>query len=239
MLATYLPQSLKSYIPSSLPKSSSPLLETGGDTTDSNESNPRIAIIGAGVSGVSAAAHITGLGYDCRIFEARGEESIGGIWTNVNLTSGLQISSQFYHPHPSVHWTSEYPSQAEIIEQIRELWLRFGLPERTRFHCTVQSVIPTDGKWLINGGSDGLFDGIIAAIGTCGPARSCYVPGQEHFKGDIVHSTQLDGIDLNGKIVAVVGGGASAVEALEHANDHGAAKVKVLSRVRVHQNTAL
>ena len=235
MFADFLRLPWESYFASLLWTNDSASLEPDDDTTNANEPNPRIAIIGAGISGISAAAHLTELGYDCRIFEAGGEESLGGIWTKVNRSSGLQISSHFYHPHSSVRWSCEYPSQAEIIQQIRNLWLRFELQEKTKFHCPVQSVTRAGSRWLINDGSDGLFDGIIAAIGTCGPARSCYVPGQENFKGELVHSTQLDGIDLEGKTVAVVGGGASAVEALEHASDHGAAKVKVLSRVGLHQ----
>ena len=194
----------------------------------------RIAVIGGGVSGIGAAAHISELGFDCHIFEAGGEERIGGIWTQVNESSGLQISSQFYQPHPSVRWSCEYPKQPEIVQKVWQLWLGFGLREKTTFHCPVQSVTRAGTKWIINDGSDGCFDGIVAAVGTCGPPRSCFLPGQDRFGGDLVHSAQLDNVDVAGKNVVVVGGGASAVEALEYAHDHGAAKVKVLSRVSVN-----
>jgi cation diffusion facilitator CzcD-associated flavoprotein CzcO len=46
---------------------------------------------------------------------------------------------------------------------------------------------------VINDPSYGRFDGIIAAIGTCGDPKMAYVPGQEKFKGEIYHSSQLDG----------------------------------------------
>lgn len=42
---------------------------------------PRIAIIGAGLTGVSAAAHCVGHGFDVVIFEADGRENLGGIWS--------------------------------------------------------------------------------------------------------------------------------------------------------------
>lgn len=42
---------------------------------------PRIAIIGAGLTGVSAAAHCVGHGFDVTIFEAGDEDSLGGIWS--------------------------------------------------------------------------------------------------------------------------------------------------------------
>ena len=43
-------------------------------------SRPRIAIIGAGLTGVSAASHCVGHGFDVKIFEAGGRENLGGIW---------------------------------------------------------------------------------------------------------------------------------------------------------------
>jgi heterodisulfide reductase subunit A-like polyferredoxin len=58
-----------------------------------NLARPRIAVIGAGLTGVSAASHIVGHGFDCRIFEAGPKEHLGGIWSKVNNTSGLQIHS--------------------------------------------------------------------------------------------------------------------------------------------------
>lgn len=41
----------------------------------------RIAVIGAGLTGVSAASHCVGHGFDVTIFEAGDKESVGGIWT--------------------------------------------------------------------------------------------------------------------------------------------------------------
>jgi monoamine oxidase len=42
---------------------------------------PRIAVIGAGLTGVSAAAHVVGHGFDVHIFEAGDEKALGGIWS--------------------------------------------------------------------------------------------------------------------------------------------------------------
>ena len=42
---------------------------------------PRIAIIGAGITGITAAAHCVGHGFDVTIFEAGSEKNVGGIWT--------------------------------------------------------------------------------------------------------------------------------------------------------------
>lgn len=43
---------------------------------------PRVAVIGAGLTGVSSAAHCVGHGFDVKIFEARSKEKgLGGIWS--------------------------------------------------------------------------------------------------------------------------------------------------------------
>ncbi|KAA8627200.1 FAD NAD P -binding protein [Pyrenophora tritici-repentis] len=76
---------------------------------------PKIAVIGAGLTGVSAASHIVGHGFDCRIFEAGPKEELGGIWSRVNNTSGLQIHSIMYRFHPSVHWKKGYPNRQQIV----------------------------------------------------------------------------------------------------------------------------
>ena len=84
---------------------------------------------------------------------------------------------------------------------------------------------------VINDPSYGRFGGIIAAIGTCGDPKMAYVPGQEKFKGEIYHSSQLDGKKAKDKKVIVIGGGASAVEALEFVAAENAAHTNVLARV--------
>ncbi|KIX92644.1 uncharacterized protein Z520_11673 [Fonsecaea multimorphosa CBS 102226] len=192
---------------------------------------PKIAVIGAGLTGVSAAAHCVGHGFEVTIFEADDEKHVGGIWTHVNTTSGLQIHSVMYRFHPSVHWSGGYPHQHQIVDQVQQLWHRYELDQRTIFNTKVEKVYKDkQGRWIINNPSNGRFDGIIPAIGTCGAPKMAHLPGQETFKGGIFHSSALDGVDAKGKKILIVGGGASAVEALEWAVNTGAAEIKVLAR---------
>ena len=42
----------------------------------------RVAVIGAGLTGVSSAAHCVGHGFDVQLFEGRSQEKgLGGIWS--------------------------------------------------------------------------------------------------------------------------------------------------------------
>ncbi|AEO70705.1 uncharacterized protein THITE_2122393 [Thermothielavioides terrestris NRRL 8126] len=196
-------------------------------------SRPRIAVIGAGITGVTSAAHCIGHGFDVAIFEAGGEDQLGGIWSRVNNTSSLQIHSVMYRFHPSVRWERGYPDRQQILSQVRELWRRYGLDPRTRFRTTVDRVYQDDrGRWIVNDDpSLGRFDGVICAVGTCGAPHVPRLPGMDAFRGEIHHSSRLSGAcSARDKTVIVIGGGASAVEALEFAHAEGARKVYVLAR---------
>jgi cation diffusion facilitator CzcD-associated flavoprotein CzcO len=110
--------------------------------------------------------------------------------------------------------------------------MRYGLEGKTVFNTRVNKVYKDkdSGRWIVNDPKYGHFDGVVAAIGTCGPPKKPYVDGEEHFNGHVFHSSELDGKEVRDKTVFVVGGGASAVEALEFAIAQQAAKVYILAR---------
>lgn len=51
---------------------------------------PKIAVIGAGITGVTSASHCIGHGFDVVIFEAGSEENIGGIWSVSAMTPRMK-----------------------------------------------------------------------------------------------------------------------------------------------------
>lgn len=125
---------------------------------------PKIAIIGAGITGVSSAAHCVGHGFDVRIFEAGGREALGGIWAKVNNTSGLQIHSIMYRFHPAVKYDTGYPNRKQIVGQVEELWKKYHLEGKTKFGTKVENVYKNEhGQWLINDESNGRFNGVIVS----------------------------------------------------------------------------
>ncbi|KAI9629075.1 hypothetical protein KEM48_011145 [Puccinia striiformis f. sp. tritici PST-130] len=126
----------------------------------------------------------------------------------VNSTSSLQLDSLMYRFHPSVKWSNQFPvRKGEILSELQKVWNNYRLSSRTRLNFTVEQVsrqeVP-DGqpsKWTINNGVDGVFDGILVAVGTCGPAERVKLEGRERFQGKMVHSSELDQIDWPGKRV--------------------------------------
>ncbi|PWN29568.1 FAD/NAD(P)-binding domain-containing protein [Jaminaea rosea] len=198
----------------------------------------RVAIIGAGITGISSAAHLIGAGFEVTIFDDA--ETIGGIWSKVNKTSGLQISSLMYRWFPAVKYTRGYPRRDEILENVKNIWKLYQLDQRTRLKTRVKSVTrhqsstdPAKGghsRWVINGDQSEVYDGLVVATGTCGKPKMIDLPNQEKFMGKIVHSSHLDGVELKNKNVLIVGGGASGIEALELAVAKGAKKPTILAR---------
>lgn len=138
-----------------------------------------------------------------------------------------------YRFHPSVRFKQGYPARQGIIREVTHLWERYGLQSRTKFNVPVESIWrdKASGKWVVQDPCHGTFDGVIAAVGTCGEPKVPHIPGQEVFQGPIYHSSDLTGKDVKHKRLLVVGGGASAVEAVEYAVSQEAAKTCILSRV--------
>ncbi|KAF9530110.1 hypothetical protein CPB83DRAFT_789134 [Crepidotus variabilis] len=157
----------------------------------------RVAVIGAGITGVSSAAHALAHGFEVVIFEQAPYEKLGGIWANVNKTSALQINSMIYRFHPGVMWKRGFPRRDEILSEVHRIWKEYYLDARTRFNTKVTSVQrstpPDDGswdhdrnrsRWIINDGSEGSFDAVIVTIGTCGDPNWIKLPGMPEHLGE-------------------------------------------------------
>ncbi|KAJ7681745.1 FAD/NAD(P)-binding domain-containing protein [Mycena rosella] len=219
----------------------------------------RIAVIGAGLTGVSSAAHCISHNFEVVIFEAAPRSGLGGIWSHVNSTSGLQLNSHLYRFHPAVLWRQAFPRRDEILSEITRIWKEYQLEPRTRFETPVTSVKKNGesgaSKWTINDGAEGQFDAIIVTIGTCGKPKWIHLDGMPKGVGDdsdqedsdktkqqtdaftkpIIHSSELDSDavseeTIKGKKLVVVGSGASGVEAVETALQRGAGEVVMIAR---------
>lgn len=86
-----------------------------------------------------------------------------------------------YRFHPSVQWEKGYPDRQQILSQVRQLWKRYNLDEKTVFNFKADRVYQEGkGRWVVNDPSHGRFDGLIAAVGTCGdPKRKLAVTVSE------------------------------------------------------------
>lgn len=53
-------------------------------------------------------------------------------------TTLQQISSIMYRWHPAVLWTKGYPKRDEILSNVRRIWEKYDLKQRTRFNVSGQ-----------------------------------------------------------------------------------------------------
>jgi cation diffusion facilitator CzcD-associated flavoprotein CzcO len=78
-----------------------------------------------------------------------------------------------------------YPDRDQVLHHIARRWEQYALEKRTKFDTRVSKVYKDgSGKWFVNDTSNGHFDGIIVAIGTCGEPKIPHIPNRENHQGE-------------------------------------------------------
>ncbi|HVT33952.1 MAG TPA: NAD(P)-binding domain-containing protein [Nevskiaceae bacterium] len=187
----------------------------------------RIAVIGAGPSGIAAAkeciAH--GLGDQLVVFEK--SDQVGGNWvyregaghSSVYSTTHI-ISSKYYSEYedfPFPAGTPDYPHHTHLKKYFQDYAAHFGVTQKIRFHTEVlHAARGSDGKWTLRvrgaaGESTETFDVLMVANGHHWNPRLPEYPGS--FDGEFIHSHAFKNNEpYRGKRVLVIGGGNSAAD---------------------------
>ena len=189
-------------------------------------SPPRIAVVGAGPSGLAATRALDRAGVDVVGFEAASD--VGGLWDIDNPRSTMYESAHLISSRTTTEFTelpmsstADYPSHRELKRYFGEYADAFGLREKFRFDTAVTRVERDGDAWSVDAaGERHTVDGVILANGTLAQPSIPTFPG--HFDGEIIHSSQYkSGSLFSGKRVLIVGAGNSgcdiAVDAVHHA----------------------
>ncbi|MEY2513216.1 MAG: hypothetical protein QOJ89_574 [bacterium] len=190
--------------------------ETAGDGAE--PTHVRIAIIGAGFSGIGMAIRLRQAGIeDFVVLERAGD--VGGTW-EANTYPGCQcdVPSHLYsfsfEPNPT--WTRTYSLQPEIWAYLRRCSVRYGIGPHLRLghELTGATWDEQARRWHVET-SRGSFVAQLV-IDATGPLSHPAVPrirGLHRFEGKLFHSAKWDhDHDLTGERVAVIGTGASAIQ---------------------------
>jgi cation diffusion facilitator CzcD-associated flavoprotein CzcO len=178
----------------------------------------RVAIVGAGFSGLGLAIQLKRTGMNDFVVIERAAE-IGGTWRdNTYPGCACDVPSHLYSfsfaPNPD--WSRAYSPQSEIQAYLRDCAARFGVVPHIRFD---EEVIAAEWdsdsrRWLIIT-NRGRLTAQALALGS-GPLSEPAVPvipGLDGFSGTLFHSSQWNHAHaVGGERVAVIGTGASAIQ---------------------------
>ena len=202
-----------------------------------------VIIVGAGLSGVGAAHHLSRRCPEKRVLILEQRGAIGGTWDLFRYPGIRSDSDMFTLGYPFRPWTSErgIADGTSIREYIQATAREEGIEERVRFHHHVSgaSFSSETGLWTLDvtrtDTGEELTYRCRFLFMCAGYYRyeSGYDPpftGRERFPGPVVHPQKWpEGLDYAGKRVVVIGSGATAVT-LVPAMAGSAAHVTMLQR---------
>ena len=142
----------------------------------------RVAIIGAGMSGLCMAAKLQDAGIDSfTIFEKA--DDVGGTWrdnTYPGLTCDVPSRYYSYSFRPNPNWSYLLPPGPEIQAYFRQVADERGIRPHIRFGCDVTSARYDEGEWrLTTADGDETFDVLVTATGVLRVPRYPEIPGRE------------------------------------------------------------
>lgn len=177
-----------------------------------------VAVLGAGFAGIGAAIRFKQAGItDFVVLEKASE--IGGVWReNTYPGCACDVPSALYSYSfaPNPHWSRMFAEQAEIKAYIKDTAERYGvMPFVELNHEMLETTWDNKQKhWIVKTNAGVFFARFV--VMACGPMHEPVYPdikGLKTFKGMTFHSAGWrHDYDLQGKRVAVIGTGASAIQ---------------------------
>ncbi|GLZ60447.1 NAD(P)/FAD-dependent oxidoreductase [Micromonospora sp. NBRC 107095] len=188
----------------------------------------RIAVVGAGFAGVSAAKVLRQSGFDVTVFERAPD--VGGVWSRTRRYPGLttQNDKGTYHlsdlPMPA-HYP-QWPSGEQVQRYLETYVEKFGLASALRLSTEVVSaeLVNDETGWLVTSRPTGVqepltvqrYDHLIVANGIFSDPLVPSFDGQEAFAaagGRVLATGEFPDVEAaRGQHVLVVGYGKSACD---------------------------
>jgi len=183
-----------------------------------------VAIIGAGLGGLAAGHELHERGIDDFVILDRGER-LGGVWREnhyPNVACDTPIELYAFSFYQGITWSQNFAAGSEILAYLEEFAERYDLTRRIALNADIISAQWDEAEqcWTVTAADGRTWTSrfVIWAGGLLSQPRFPDLPGKDAFHGTVVHTAQwIDGLDLRGKNVAVVGGGASSIQVLPYA----------------------
>jgi 4-hydroxyacetophenone monooxygenase len=192
-----------------------------GGAANKAASAQQVLIVGAGVCAIALGVALGRLGIPYTIVEKNAE--LGGTWY-VNRYPGCGVdtpnhsySFSFGARNP---WTRYFAQRQELLDYLKKVALEHDVRSHIRFNTQLTSSRwdETGRRWIstlkTDSGTEQFESSVlVSAIGQLNDPSRARFKGEEDFKGKILHSALWsEDIELDGKHVAVIGTGATAMQ---------------------------
>jgi cation diffusion facilitator CzcD-associated flavoprotein CzcO len=207
-----------------------------------------VIIIGAGFGGMGAAIKLKELGYgsateDLLILER--EDDLGGTW-HVNHYPGLAVDiasvTYSYSFEPNPYWKNWFARGPELKQYAEHVAEKYDLRRHMVFGVSAEGARWDEDEqhWVVStkpvtGGTSTVRTGkhLMTATGFLSQPKLPDIDGVHDFAGTVIHTAKWDdSVDLEGKRVAVIGTGATAVQLIPQI-------AKKASALTVYQRTPI
>jgi 4-hydroxyacetophenone monooxygenase len=180
-----------------------------------------VLVIGAGVSGLCAAVNLKRMGVPFTVVEKT--SSVGGVWRDSRYPgAGVDTPNHLYSfSFAPYDWSMYFALRDELKVYLEHVADKFELRPQIRFDTAVESLdYEADSqRWRVSvrtpaGELQTLRPNVvISAVGIFNPVKYPDIKGLGDFAGRCFHTGEWPAdADLNGKRVAVIGNGASAMQ---------------------------
>ncbi|MFT4570294.1 MAG: cation diffusion facilitator CzcD-associated flavoprotein CzcO [Hyphomicrobiaceae bacterium] len=212
---------------------------TTTETQKAFQGSPRVAVIGAGMSGILMAIKLKEAGLEnFTVYEKA--DTVGGTWRE-NTYPGIACDVPSHHYcysfEPNPEWSRRFSPGSETKAYFERCAEKYGVLPHVRFNTTIERMTWEDGAWNIETQSAGhtehtTADIVVSAAGVLHCPAFPNIEGLDTFAGDAFHTARWNhDIDLTGKRVGVIGTGSTAAQVVP-------AIVEKVAKLSLFQRTA-
>jgi cation diffusion facilitator CzcD-associated flavoprotein CzcO len=183
-------------------------------------SDPCIAIIGGGIGGIATAVKLRRAGFNNFVVYEK-SSGAGGTWYD-NTYPGCEVDIHSYSYSFSFmpyDWPVTHPNQATLRQYLEDTIDKFDLRSHFRFDTRVTECVwrDEDQVYLMRLADDSQIEAqiVVSCVGLLNDPKYPDWPGLDQFSGIKFHSARWEhSHDLSDKVVAFVGTGSTASQAV-------------------------
>lgn len=189
-----------------------------------SEGTVQVLVIGAGLGGLGVAVELRRHGLNDFVIVERGAR-VGGVWRDnqyPNAATDTPIELYAFADFPGTKWSRNFAPSNEILEYTDDIVEQNALLPHLRLSTCIESLDwnAATAHWRVRATDGRTWQArfVVWAGGLLSQPMIPDIPGLNEFQGEVLHpATWSPDIDLTGRKVLVVGGGATSIQVVPHA----------------------